>query len=105
MVDYDEYSADNVFRHLLEPLYIDTPKPFGLKLALERRYPGLSIAPVTSTAQEWWKTADLRRYDGVVFAFGAPRWSDRFRECSGPAAGYRWSSRGWRPWTSEVTLC
>lgn len=72
VVDHDEYSADNVFRHLLEPLYIDTRKPFGLKFALERRYPGLSITPVTSTAQEWWKTADLRRYDGVVFAFGAP---------------------------------
>lgn len=72
VVDYDEYSADNVFRHLLEPLYIDTRKPFGLKFALERRYPGLAITPVTSTAQEWWKTADLRHYDGVVFAFGAP---------------------------------
>ena len=72
VVDYDEYSADNVFRHLLEPLYIDTPKPFGIKLALERRYPGLSITPVTSTAQEWWKSADLRHYDGFVFAFGAP---------------------------------
>lgn len=72
VVDHDEYSADNVFRHLLEPLYIDTPKPFGLKVALERRYPGLSISPVTSTAQEWWKTADLHHYDGIVFAFGAP---------------------------------
>ena len=72
VVDYDEYSADNVFRHLLEPVFIDTPKPFGLKLALERRYPGLSITPVTLTAQEWWKTADLRHYDGVVFAFGTP---------------------------------
>lgn len=72
VVDHDEYSADNVFRHLLEPLYIDTPKPFGLKLALERRYPGLSISPVITTAQEWLKTADLYRYDGIVFAFGAP---------------------------------
>lgn len=72
VVDSDEYSADNVFRHLLEPLYIDTPKPFGLKFALERRYPGLSITPVTTTAQKWLKTAELRNYDGIVFAFGAP---------------------------------
>ncbi|PUE55671.1 ThiF family adenylyltransferase [Limnohabitans parvus] len=72
VVDHDEYSADNVFRHLLEPIYIDISKPVGLKLALERRYPGLSITPVTSTAQKWWKTADLRQYDGIVFAFGAP---------------------------------
>ncbi len=72
VVDSDEYSADNVFRHLLEPLYIETQKPYGLKFALERRYPGLSIAPVTTTAQEWFKTADLRQYDGIVLAFGAP---------------------------------
>lgn len=72
VVDSDEYSADNVFRHLLEPLYIDIEKPVGLKFALERRYPGLSITPVTTTAQDWFKTADLRKYDGIVLAFGAP---------------------------------
>jgi hypothetical protein len=72
VVDNDDYSADNVFRHLLPPLYIDTKKPFGLKFALERRYPSLSITPVTTTAQEWLKTADLRQYDGIVLAFGSP---------------------------------
>lgn len=72
VVDYDEYSADNVFRHQLPPLYVDTEKPFGLKFSLERRYPGLSIAPVITTAQEWFKTADLHKYDGIVLAFGAP---------------------------------
>lgn len=72
VVDSDEYSADNVFRHLLAPLYVDTEKPFGLKFALERRYPGLSITPVITTAQEWFKAADLRQYDGIVLAFGAP---------------------------------
>ena len=72
VVDSDEYSADNVFRHLLEPFYIDTAKPLGLRFALERRYPGLRITPVTTTAQEWFKTADLNQYDGIVLAFGAP---------------------------------
>lgn len=72
VVDNDEYSADNVFRHLLEPLYVDFDKPVGIKFALERRYPGLSITPVCKTGQEWLKTADLSEYDGVVLAFGAP---------------------------------
>lgn len=72
VVDHDEYSEDNVFRHILEPLYIDLDKPMGLKLSLERRYPGLSITPVCKTAQEWLKTADLSKYDGIVLAFGAP---------------------------------
>ncbi|WP_371229710.1 ThiF family adenylyltransferase [Pseudomonas sp. QE6] len=72
VVDHDEYSEDNVFRHILEPLYVDIGKPTGLRLALERRYPGLNITPVCATAQEWLKTADISKYDGVVIAFGAP---------------------------------
>lgn len=72
VVDHDEYSEDNVFRHLLEPLYIDVNKPLGLKMALERRYPGVGITPVCTTAQIWLKTADLSKYDGIVLAFGAP---------------------------------
>lgn len=72
VVDHDEYSEDNVFRHVLEPLYIDIDKPKGLKFSLERRYPGLDITPVCKTAQEWLKTADLSKYDGIVLAFGAP---------------------------------
>lgn len=72
VVDHDEYSEDNVFRHLLQPLYIDVDKPLGLKLELERRYPGVDITPVCTTAQKWLKTADLSRYDGIVIAFGAP---------------------------------
>lgn len=72
VVDYDEYSEDNVFRHVLQPLYIDMNKPMGMKLALERRYPGLNITPVHTTAQQWLKTADLSNYDGIVLAFGAP---------------------------------
>jgi len=72
VVDYEEYSEDNVFRHILEPMYIDIGKPIGLKLSLERRYPGLNITPVCTTAQAWLKTAELRNYDGIVLAFGAP---------------------------------
>ncbi len=72
VIDHDEYSEDNVFRHLLEPLYIDIDKAVGLKFALERRYPGLNITPVCTTAQRWLKTADLSKYDGIVLAFGAP---------------------------------
>lgn len=72
VVDSDEYSEDNVFRHLLEPLYIDIDKPLGLKLALERRYPGVDITPVCTTAQKWLKAADISKYDGIVVAFGAP---------------------------------
>lgn len=72
VVDHDDYSEDNVFRHVLQPLYIDMDKPMAMKLALERRYPGLNITPVPTTAQTWLKTADLSQYDGIVLAFGSP---------------------------------
>lgn len=72
VVDHDEYSEDNVFRHVLDPMYIDLDKPTSMKLALERRYPGLNITPVATTAQKWLMTADLSKYDGIVLAFGAP---------------------------------
>lgn len=72
VVDHDEYSEDNVFRHLLEPLYIDIGKPKALQLVLERRYPGLKIIPACTTAQNWLKTANINTYDGIVLAFGSP---------------------------------
>lgn len=72
LVDHDEYREDNVFRHVLDPMYIDLDKPTSMKLALERRYPGLNITPAATTAQQWLKTADLSQYDGIVLAFGAP---------------------------------
>jgi hypothetical protein len=61
-----------VFRHVLDPLFIDLDKPTALKMALELRYPGLHITPVPKAAQTWLKTADLSQYDGLVLAFGSP---------------------------------
>ncbi|AVY92760.1 hypothetical protein DAI18_00875 [Microvirgula aerodenitrificans] len=72
VVDPDEYAADNVFRHVLDPMYIDLDKPTALKMALGLRYPGLNVIAVPTAAQTWLKTADLNQYDGIVLAFGSP---------------------------------
>lgn len=72
LVDHDEYSEDNVFRHILDPLWIDTPKVYGLKFEFERKYPGIQVTSVATTAQEWLKTADLTGVDGIVIALGMP---------------------------------
>lgn len=72
LVDHDEYSEDNVFRHILDPLWIDTPKVHGLQYQLERKFPGIRVTPIPSTAQEWLKNANLAELDGIVLAFGAP---------------------------------
>ncbi|MET3555267.1 MULTISPECIES: ThiF family adenylyltransferase [Burkholderia] len=72
LVDNDEFSEDNVFRHLLTPLWIDANKVAGLRHTLERRYPGISVEAVPWSAQTWLSTAKLDEFDGIVVAIGAP---------------------------------
>lgn len=72
LVDNDDYSEDNVFRHVLDPMWIDAPKVLGLKFELERKYPGLQVTSEASTAQNWLKTGAMANLDGIVLAFGAP---------------------------------
>lgn len=72
LVDGDIYSEDNIFRHIIDPNFIDLPKVIGLGFELKRRYPGVHVTEVTDWAQEWLKTADFSKVDGVVFAFGLP---------------------------------
>lgn len=72
LVDGDIYSEDNVFRHIIDPNFIDLPKVMGLGFELKRRYPGLQVTEVPDWAQEWLKTADFSKIDGIVLAFGLP---------------------------------
>nr|WP_245176259.1 MULTISPECIES: ThiF family adenylyltransferase [unclassified Cupriavidus] len=72
LVDSDNFSEDNVFRHILDPVWIDLPKVRGLRAQFERRYPGVKVTAVAQTAQEWLKNATLADFHGIVIAFGAP---------------------------------
>ncbi|UGS90965.1 ThiF family adenylyltransferase [Ralstonia wenshanensis] len=72
LVDHDNYSEDNVFRHVLAPMWIDAPKVIGLRYELERKYPGVRVTAVPQAAQTWLRAAELADLDGVVLAFGAP---------------------------------
>ncbi len=72
LVDHDDYSEDNVFRHVLDPIWIDAPKVLGLRYELERKYPGVRVTAVSQAAQTWLPAADLADLDGIVLAFGAP---------------------------------
>lgn len=72
LVDHDDYSEDNVFRHVLDPRCIDIPKVFGLQFEFEHKYPGIQVTPVATTAQEWLKTTNLASVDGIILAIGMP---------------------------------
>ena len=72
LIDAEEYSEDNVFRHVLQPAYIGFPKTIALKHQLEQRYPGLAVEAFNVSAQRWLASTPLNGIDGVVVAFGAP---------------------------------
>ncbi|WP_080428282.1 ThiF family adenylyltransferase [Burkholderia ubonensis] len=72
LIDNDNYSEDNVFRHVLDPLWIDLPKVHGLQYEFERRFPGIRVTAVPETAQRWLEAVNLPDLDGIVLAFGAP---------------------------------
>jgi len=72
LVDGDNYSEDNVFRHIIDPGLIDLPKVIGLGFELKRRYPGIQVTEVADWAQEWLKIADFSNVDAVVLALGLP---------------------------------
>jgi hypothetical protein len=72
LVDPDEFSEDNVFRHVLEPVWVDITKVHALRMRLTRHYPGLEVTPVSDAAQEWLEPKVLAGLDGIVVAFGAP---------------------------------
>jgi hypothetical protein len=72
LVDYDYYSEDNVFRHILDPTWIEFPKVFGLQYQLERHYPGLTVMRQATNGESWLRASDLSDVDAVVCALGLP---------------------------------
>ncbi|PAU65998.1 hypothetical protein BZL41_04005 [Pseudomonas sp. PIC25] len=72
LVDPDTYSEDNVFRHTLDPAWIDFYKITGLKYLLERHYPGIQVQGLPWYGQEWLAKASLDDVDAIVFALGLP---------------------------------
>ncbi|MBS7690742.1 hypothetical protein I0E98_10725 [Pseudomonas lalucatii] len=43
-----------------------------MRYQLERKYPGLQVTPVATTAQDWLPSADLAELDGIILALGSP---------------------------------
>lgn len=72
LVDGDVYTEDNVFRHLIDPFWIEFHKVIGLRYQLLQRYPGIKVDKMENWAQAWLTTANFDDIDAVVFAFGLP---------------------------------
>lgn len=78
LVDHDDYSEDNVFRHILDPFWVDTSKVYALKYQLETHYPGIKVNAYSDTGQKWLRGADLNDVDAVIIALGLPTLEQSF---------------------------
>lgn len=87
LVDHDLYSEDNVFRHILDPFWVDTDKVYGLKFQLETHYPGIKVDAYPIPGQKWLRGANLDDVDGVILALGLPTLEQSF--CSALRKGKR----------------
>lgn len=72
LVDFDVFSEDNVFRHVLDERYVGFDKVWGLKIRLEQQYSGLKVDVAVKHAQDWLCQDVLADLDGVVLAIGSP---------------------------------
>ena len=72
LVDFDVFSEDNVFRHVLDERYVGFDKVWGLKIRLEQQYPGLKVDCAVKHAQDWLCQDVMADLDGVVLAIGSP---------------------------------
>lgn len=72
LVDFDTFTEDNVFRHVLGPVWIGATKVGGLRFELERQYPGLKVVEADAHAENWLAKHGLSDVDGVVVALGLP---------------------------------
>lgn len=72
LVDTDTFSEDNVFRHLLQPTWIDSSKVYGLSAELMLHYPGLHVVQEQISGDEWVNRNGITGVDGIVVAIGAP---------------------------------
>lgn len=72
LVDWDEMSEDNVFRHALGQDSIGQAKVLALRSELLRKYPGVDVRSWPDSAESWLKAVSFSNVDGIVVAVGHP---------------------------------
>lgn len=74
LVDRDELSHENTFRHVLGNSALDEPKVTGLRREIERKVPYVEVATLVDYAEVVIETRKLRleQFDVIVVAVGAP---------------------------------
>lgn len=72
LIDFDDYEADNIFRHTLGRYALGQKKVEALTLELKNRYPGIICEPVIKNAIEWIREGKFKEFDVVVMALGQP---------------------------------
>lgn len=81
LIDYDEFSIDNIQRHVLNPKYIGKEKTKALQDELHEKYPYLTVGiPKYKKLKECLKAEFLKSIDGIIVATGSPTDERYFNE-------------------------
>lgn len=72
LVDPDQLTSDNIFRHVLGGSEIGQNKAKAMATHLQQRLPGIKVIPFKGSLLEWEKQHDSEFIDGVILALGNP---------------------------------
>lgn len=72
LCDPDQYSVDNIYRHVLRDTFIGCNKAFALSISLDSKYPWLRSSYRTSRLLELRDKGFLSSFDLIVVAIGVP---------------------------------
>ncbi|MEW8051818.1 MAG: ThiF family adenylyltransferase [Candidatus Thiodiazotropha sp.] len=80
LIDPDEYSIDNIYRHVLSDRYIGCNKALALSFSLDSKYPWISTQFDNKRLLNLRNKAYLEKFDSVVIAIGAPTHERKFHD-------------------------
>ncbi|WP_037587248.1 ThiF family adenylyltransferase [Stenoxybacter acetivorans] len=72
LCDPDTLSLNNLYRHILPPLYVSAPKASALLYSLSSKYPWIEIDDYSSKLLDLRNSNVLSQYDLIILAIGSP---------------------------------
>ncbi|MFK5948257.1 MAG: ThiF family adenylyltransferase [Methylococcales bacterium] len=72
LCDPDEYSLDNIYRHVLNDVYIGCNKALAIKFSLESKYPWIKTKHLNGKLLDLRNKKFIESYDLILIAIGSP---------------------------------
>lgn len=72
LIDPDDFDADNLYRHVLSPEYLNRPKVSALAGTLQRDLPRITVQQYYQSLEEWESGNSFHDVDMICLATGNP---------------------------------